>query len=367
MGDYTKHTWVNSGSLAINATRLNEIESGIKDAAQDSKQKAALSSRPAAATGNKNWLWIDQQGNVSYSDGSGWSDTGAAPRLTAKAATQTATISNPGTATFDGVTLSNGDVLLVLANATGSQNGPWVFNGSGVAMTRPTWWPTGGTPRGDIEFFVQSGTVHGGSRWRVRTNGYTIDTTAIVLERMSTPPLVTSGSSFGTGIYDGEVRDYLVDSTKGVVWRFRYRSGSGAASKWEFVGGAELQTFVATDESVAGNSTPTYAALATAQGLAIPLIGDYEIHLGAMSYRDGAGAGFTGFMTPSGLGVTASDANAASVAYQANAGFGHVIASKIPLTVTSAGTLSVLFRGDGNGMNFHFLRRFFGATPVRVN
>ncbi len=53
------------------------------------------------------------------------------------------TISNPGTAVFDGVTLSNGDTVLLYGQATGSQNGLWTFNGSSSALTRPAWYATG--------------------------------------------------------------------------------------------------------------------------------------------------------------------------------------------------------------------------------
>lgn len=47
------------------------------------------------------------------------------------------TISGPGT-TIDGVTMNNGDRVLLIGQSTTSQNGLWVFNGSGSALTRPT-------------------------------------------------------------------------------------------------------------------------------------------------------------------------------------------------------------------------------------
>lgn len=52
------------------------------------------------------------------------------------ASTGNVTVSNPGTASFDGVTLSNGDRILLKDQSTQSQNGVYVFNGSGSAMTR---------------------------------------------------------------------------------------------------------------------------------------------------------------------------------------------------------------------------------------
>lgn len=57
--------------------------------------------------------------------------------------TTNVTISSPGT-TIDGLTASNGDVFLLAGQTTGSQNGPYVFNGSSSAMTRATNWDTSG-------------------------------------------------------------------------------------------------------------------------------------------------------------------------------------------------------------------------------
>lgn len=45
-------------------------------------------------------------------------------------------LSNPGTAVFDGITVSSGDSILVWVQTTTSQNGVYVFNGSSSALTR---------------------------------------------------------------------------------------------------------------------------------------------------------------------------------------------------------------------------------------
>jgi hypothetical protein len=50
--------------------------------------------------------------------------------------TANVTVSNPGTSTFDGVTLSSGDLILLLAQSAAAENGLYVFNGSGSALTR---------------------------------------------------------------------------------------------------------------------------------------------------------------------------------------------------------------------------------------
>lgn len=46
-------------------------------------------------------------------------------------------VSSPGT-TIDGVTPSTGDIVLLTAQTTASQNGPWTYTGSSSAMSRPS-------------------------------------------------------------------------------------------------------------------------------------------------------------------------------------------------------------------------------------
>lgn len=52
------------------------------------------------------------------------------------ASTGNVNVSNPGTAVFDGVTLTSGERILLWQQTSQLENGPYIFNGSGVAMTR---------------------------------------------------------------------------------------------------------------------------------------------------------------------------------------------------------------------------------------
>jgi hypothetical protein len=66
-------------------------------------------------------------------------ETGWQVKATVRAAaTGNVLVSNPGTAVFDGVTLSNGDRLALCFQSAAAENGIYVFNGSGVALTRAT-------------------------------------------------------------------------------------------------------------------------------------------------------------------------------------------------------------------------------------
>lgn len=59
------------------------------------------------------------------------------------AATTNVTLSAPGT-TIDGVTMNTGDIFLATGQTTGTENGPYVYNGSAAAATRATNWDTTG-------------------------------------------------------------------------------------------------------------------------------------------------------------------------------------------------------------------------------
>lgn len=88
------------------------------------------------------------------------------------------TIATPGT-TIDGVTLSNGDRVLLKDQTTQSQNGIYVFNGSTSALTRATdfdaWAEIPGTTIPITEGTVNADTIY----LSTANQGGTIGTTAI--------------------------------------------------------------------------------------------------------------------------------------------------------------------------------------------
>lgn len=123
---------------------------------------------------------------------------------------------------------------------------------------------------------------------------YETDTTRTLIWNGSTWTSFASSSlvtSLPSSPVDGQVIDYVADSTNGVVWRFRYRSASSSAYKWEFVGGAPLDSYVATQQST--------SAVGATVGLGgpsvtVPFAGDYIVTGGALIAENTAGnlAGF---------------------------------------------------------------------------
>lgn len=82
---------------------------------------------------------------------------------------------------FDAYTPSSGDRVLLTAQSTASQNGVWIFNGAGNALTRPTDYATGSTILAFRGRVVQAlNGIHQSTLWALTspTTTITIDTTS---------------------------------------------------------------------------------------------------------------------------------------------------------------------------------------------
>lgn len=98
---------------------------------------------------------------------------------------------------IDGVTPADGTMILLSAQSTGSENGPWVAHSG--AWTRPTWYPSGGTTQAFqfITTFIRLGTTYQGSTWRQTAAGpITIDTTSTT---WVVTPLALNSTTVATG------------------------------------------------------------------------------------------------------------------------------------------------------------------------
>lgn len=79
-------------------------------------------------------------------------------------------------ATIDGITPSNGDVFLLAAQTTGSQNGPYVWTAAASAMARATNWDTAGEAVVGSYWIVREGT--NADKFALMTNDtFTLGTT----------------------------------------------------------------------------------------------------------------------------------------------------------------------------------------------
>lgn len=73
-------------------------------------------------------------------------------------------INNPGTSTFGGITVNSGDIVFLRAQTDPAENGPYTFNGSGSAMTSYTIFADL-IPGSGV--FVKKGTEYGGAQFNV--------------------------------------------------------------------------------------------------------------------------------------------------------------------------------------------------------
>jgi hypothetical protein len=104
------------------------------------------------------------------------------------------------------------------------------------------------------------------------------------LERRTT---AQRGTSMPASAEDGAEYDWVANEAAGVIWRFRYHTGSVSAYKWEFVGGSELLTRVVAAETTA---TTGWVDLATlGPDVTVPRAGDYFIRYGAAVLGNVAG------------------------------------------------------------------------------
>jgi hypothetical protein len=112
----------------------------------------------------------------------------------AKAATTAnITISNPGTATFDTIALSNGDILFVRAQTAPAENGLYTFNGSSSALTRIAQMNAWDEFPGAFFGVESGGSVYGNTLWFCTVaQGGTLGTTAVTFQFINAAGLLNS-------------------------------------------------------------------------------------------------------------------------------------------------------------------------------
>lgn len=167
VGSFTKFTVDTYGRVTATA-QANHSEIGAPTAAVSwGSQRLTDLAEPVnpqdAAT--KNYVDLARQGI----------DAKASVRV---ASTVNVNIASPGT-TIDGVTMANGDRVLLTGQTTASQNGIYVFNGSAAAMTRATDADTNAKVTAGMFTFTEEGT-NADKGWVLATDGaVTLGTTAL--------------------------------------------------------------------------------------------------------------------------------------------------------------------------------------------
>jgi hypothetical protein len=117
-----------------------------------------------------------------------------------------------GLQTVDSYTLVAGDPILLTAQSSNSQNGPWLA--AAGAWTRPTWWAAASTKKAAL-FYVTRGTLKGDTKWSTITDGpIVVDTTPVSITQDFTGAnyfagngILLTGSTFSTKLGNGVAFD----------------------------------------------------------------------------------------------------------------------------------------------------------------
>lgn len=128
------------------------------------------------------------------------------PKPSARAATTAnINISNPGTAVFDTITLTVGQILFVRAQTATAEQGLYTFNGSSVALTRipemDAW-----TEIPAAFFAVEEGATYADTMWLcVANQGGTLGSTSITFQQIPTSSGLTNANFADKEIPSGSI------------------------------------------------------------------------------------------------------------------------------------------------------------------
>jgi len=181
------------------------------------------------------------------------------------AATANVTISNPGTLTFDGITLTTGQRLLLKNQTAPAENGIYVVATSSTAMTRATDMDAWTEIPGAI-IPVEQGTVNADTLWLSTGNsGGTIGTTAITLIQI---PTTTSGLT-NSNFVDEETPSGTINSSNTA---FTLANTPTAGTLKLYYQGQKLRPGAGNDYTITGNAITMLWAPVTGTAL----VADYR-------------------------------------------------------------------------------------------
>lgn len=141
--------------------------------------------------------------------------------------------------TIDGITLSNGDPILLKDQTTGSQNGLWLFAGAGNALTRPAYFATGSVQSGML-IQVQQGAMGATEEWVLVGGPVTVGTTAQTWRQLAVVPdtqlgtlLDSSPAGVALGSSNDAVLIKLVPYKSMSVTKFVWFMGAAATNNYD--------------------------------------------------------------------------------------------------------------------------------------
>lgn len=169
------------------------------------------------------------------------------------ASTANVTVSNPGTSSFDGVTLSSGQRLLLRAQSTAAQNGIYIFNGSGSALTRSADMDAWSEVVGAL-IIVEEGTTYADYVFLSTANqGGTLGSTSITFSQVNAAGLSSANfveNEVPSGTVNGSNTAFTIANTPTAGSERLFRNGMRQKSGGEdyTISGAAI-TMIAAPET----------------------------------------------------------------------------------------------------------------------
>lgn len=170
-------------------------------------------------------------------------------------------LANPGTNSFDGVTLANGDRLFVRAQSSAAENGIYVFNGSGSAMTRASDFDAWAEIPGAF-FAVEEGTTYADTIWLCTNNaGGTLGSTSIAFQQIP-----TSAGYTNSNFVDKETPS---GSINGSNTSFSLANTPTAGSEHVYLNGVLQESGAGNDYTITGATITMLTAPLTGEKLRV--------------------------------------------------------------------------------------------------
>lgn len=237
----------------------------------------------------------------------------------------------------DGTTLASLDRVLLKNQSTASQNGPYQFNGAGVAMTRTTDGDTG-AKLVSATFPIREGTANQDTWWTITNDAITIGSTSIVFTQTG-----------GAGTYTNGLGLTLTGNSFSIT--------TGGVT----LGMLDASSVIENDPDMIRDFPG--GKLTTSQ--AINSYVNDTINLNANGFLQNGGTGYT-LLTPvftglpSGSGVSAGAVASTLAARDANANLTvNSLVESYTTTATAAGTTTLTIAST-------YLQYFSGATTQTV-
>lgn len=212
-------TTVSDLAATVQAYKLNQFAAPVANIPMGGFTFTGLAT-PNAAGQAAEYSWV--QGQVQAAA----AGIDSKPSVAVVATTNQASLS--GLLTIDGVTLTAGQRVLLVAQTTATQNGVYVAAASAWARDTDTITP-------QAFWFVETGTVGAGTQWKVSTSGtITLGSTALTISQFGASQSYTNGNGLSLA---SNVFSVLTPGSSGILV-----SGTGVAIDTSLV----VRKFLAT-------------------------------------------------------------------------------------------------------------------------